>query len=354
MPTLVQTWIKKNDGMYSRGRVSRLSNDRESLVYGTYKPDEATTGVLPGVARTDFNSPSVTGSVTLSTPNVTYENLNFYGDIVVAAANIVFKNCWFWGGVGHPTSNRGCVTAYGNGNHNGLELHDCTITARSPSYYRDGIVGNTFKLYRCHIYNTNDGIGAFSPAVGNDNCNVEVYGCYVHDLVWWRQDPAHSDGTHNDCIQYQGGNHFIAKGNRLEAYSVTAEGSTETNKRPAPNGKNYAGSALIVNQNPFSGTSPTVARWASGVVIEDNWFNGGYAQLQLVRGNYNNPLSVTLGTNRYGRDAYENYAPNSDKRWICLVPNGGTINATNLYTHQIWEDNGALLTAGRATGIRTV
>lgn len=345
MATLVQTWLAKDDGMHARGRISRLAGGRESLVYGTYKPDESTTGVLPGVARTDFNSPSVTGTVTLSDAGQTYENLNFYGDIIVAAPNVTFRNCWFWGGVGHPSGNRGCISVFGIGNHDGLEFYDCTITARSPSYYRDGIAGNSYKLFRCHIYNVNDGVGAFSAPGGPGNCDVEVYGCYIHDLIWWRQDPAHNDGTHNDCIQYQGGSTFKSIGNWLDCYVITAENSTEINTRTAPNGKCYGGSSLILNQ---------ATHITSDIVIENNWFTGAYSQLQLNRGSTFDPLAVTLGTNRYGRDIYENYAPNSDKRWICLVPSGGTISATNLYTHQIWDDTETLLTAGRASGIRTV
>lgn len=345
MATLAQTWLAKSDGMYSRGRVARLFGNRDSLVYGTYIPDESTTGVLPDVTRTDYNTAAATGTVTLSTAGATYQDLNFYGDIIVAANNVTFRNCWFWGGIGHPSGNRGCVTVTSNNNHNGLELYDCTINAQSPSYYRDGIVGNSFKLYRCHIYGTNDGIGAFNYPGGAGNCDVEVYGCYIHDMVWWWQDPAHSDGTHNDCIQYQGGTNFIAIGNHLECYVTVANDSTQTNTRPAPNGKYYGGSALIVNQNTAA---------ASSVLIENNWLYGGYAQLQLNRGSTYDPLNVTLGVNRYGRDIYDNYPANSDKRWICLVPNGGTINVTHLYDEQIWVDDETLLTAGRATGIRSV
>lgn len=344
MSTLVQTWIAKSDGMYSRGRITRFTNDRDSLVYGTYKPDASTTGVLPGVARTNFNSPSTSDKVELTTPDMTYENFNFYGDIEVKAANNIFINCYFYGGLDHPKAQRGCVYLQGNNNHNGAEFYDCTFRARFPSWFRDCIIGNSYKLFRCDLSNTTDGAGAYSAPGGGGNCDVEIYGCYIHDLIWWRQDPAQTDGSHNDCIQFQGGSHFIAKGNNLEGYCITAEGSTDTNKRIAPNGKCYIGSGIIINQTTHI---------ASDILIEDNWFYGCYSQLQLNR-NGIGALTLALGNNLFGRDIYIN-SPNSNpnRRWIELVPNGGTVNVTNLLTHQRFEDTNALLTHGLNSGIQT-
>jgi hypothetical protein len=324
--------------MYARGRATRLFGSRDSLVYGTYVPDETTTGVLSGVTRTDYNTIAATGLVTLSTSGATYENLNFYGDIVVAAPNVTFRNCWFWGGIGHPPNNRGCLTVYANGNHNGLELYDCTITAQSPSYYRDGIVGNSYKLFRCNIYNTNDGIGCYSATGGSGNCDVEIYGCYVHDLVYWGQDPAHSDGTHNDCLQFQGGSHLRIIGNYFRGYQTASPESTD---QPAKG--IYAGQCCLIGQ---------VTHQPSDILISGNHFAGAYSQLNLVASS-TWPVTLDLGPNYFDRDVYENYAPNSDKRWIAI--NGSAyLTANGLYTDQRFSDDNSLLTAGRATGIRVL
>lgn len=311
---------------------------RDDLVIGTYKPDASNTGVLPDISRTNYNSPSTSGTLTVS-PG-TYQNLDFWGDIQLTGAGTwTFSNCFFHGGIGHPGNNRGCLYCWSM--TGSATFTDCTFSAQDPSYYRDGIVGRGYTLTRCEIYNTNDGAGAFHTSGGA--ANVTIQGCYIHDLVWWRQDPAHSDGTHNDGVQIQGGSGFTIIGNHIHGYKTADPESTEPIGN-APHG-NYIGSGIIINQNTGAST---------GVTISQNWIYGCYAQLQLNRGSSYNPLTATLGPNRYGRDVYENYPANSDKRWICLVPNGGTIDATGLLTDQRFDDNDALLVPGRATGIRTV
>jgi len=317
--------------------------NRDALTYGdfSYTPDASTAGTLPGITRSNYNSPSVTDLVTLNAPNTTFQDLEFYGDIRPVGANMKFRNCRFYGGIGHPSGNRGCVTATGNGDHNGLEFIDCDFTARDPSYYRDGIVGNSYKATRCRAWNVNDGFGAYSAPSGAGNCDVELFGCWSHTLVYWSQDPAHSDGTHNDNLQFQGGSHLRAIGNRFDCYAVNAAGSTASSTRPAAAGLYYAGSAIILNQNTHQ---------ASDVQIYGNTLAGGYAQLQL-NGGATWGLTCTLGPNRYARDVYDNYPANPDKRWVAISYNS-TLVASGLYTDQRWADDNTLLTAGRATGIR--
>jgi hypothetical protein len=320
----------------ARRQIRAFGGNRNLLVYGTYKPDKSTTGVLPGIVRTDYNSPATAGLVTLSTAGVTYENLDFYGDIQLSASDVTFRNCFFHGGIGHPPNNRGCLTLYGNNNHNNTVLYDCTFMAQDPSYYRDGVVGNSYIAYRCEAWNTNDGFGAYSAVGGAGNCDVELYGCYAHDLVYWEQDPAHADGTHNDCLQYQGGSHLRVIGNHFRGYQTA---DPESTGQPAKG--IYAGQCCLIGQ---------VTHQPSDILIANNYFAGAYSQLNLVASS-TWPVTVDLGPNHYDRDVYENYAPNSDKRWIAISGNS-YLTANGLYTDQRFSDDNSLLTAGRATGIR--
>ncbi len=353
-PSVVtQEWILTTSGMQSRGRAPRgFGGDRDDLVIGTYKPDFSNTGVLPGVARTPWNSPGTTGAVGIPSSPTPYVNKDFYGDCELRNANgsytgtWTFENCFFHGGIGHPSGNRGTVYCWNLIGY--ATFTDCTFSAQDPSYYRDGIVGRHYTLTRPHIYNTNDGAGAFSSTAGVP-CDVIIQGHYIHDLVWWSQDPAHGDGTHNDGIQYQGGANFTARGGNVECYVNVDPRSTTTNPRPAPNGKFYGGSATIINQN--------TGDIASGILVEDNYFAGGGAQLQLNCGSRFSTLTVTLGSNTYGRDVWDNFPPNPDLRWIVVpgVPYDAnkTVNrTTGLLTDQRFEDTGSLLTIGRTTGIR--
>lgn len=330
---------------------------RDSLVFETYYPDPTTSGVLTGVTRRDWNSRSTSGTVTLTATSVAgmpttadgfklLENFDFWGDINIQTSKLRFKNCFGHGGIGHPNGNQGCFTLTGLNNHSDVEFWDCTATAQSPSYYRDGWVGNNYRAYRCLATGVNDGFGAYSNPNGSGDCNVELWGCYSDGLVWWSQDPAHSDGTHNDCSQFQGGDHYWAIGNNFRCYCTTAAGSTTVNTRPVAGqpGVYYAGSAIILNQNTHIG---------SDILIRNNLLVGGYAELQLNRGSKYATLSATLGPNLYGRDIYDNYPANPDKRWITLGTTGYD-GVTGLYTQQRFADTNALLVAGRATGIRII
>lgn len=315
--------------------------DRENLTPGTYLPSAATTGVPAGAVLTDYNAVGTTGTVGI--PPGTYERMHFYGDCYpsTVTGTYVFRECYFHGGIGHPGGNRGCVYTFGL-TSGWATFEDCTVAADDPSWYRDGIVGHRYTIRRCNIHTVNDAIG------GNANGGGIIEACWLHDLVWWRQDPAHDDGTHNDGVQIQGGGPWTVRGNLVECYVTADSRSSESHPRPAPNGRGYGGSCVIINQQ---GTFDLV----HDTLIEDNWTRGGYSQLQL---NNNRgagyALAVALGDNLYGRDIYDNNPSNPDLRWICLVPNGGTITADGLTTAQRFEDTNALLTHGRATGIRTL
>lgn len=314
--------------------------DRSSLVVGVDKPSADNTGVLSGVGRSNYNAPGTSGTVAVAAGS--YSNLDFYGDCYPSSATgtYTFSNCWFHGGIGHPASNRGTFYCWSL-TTGWATFEDCTFSADDPSYYRDGLVGHRWTATRCQAFNVNDGFGR------NASGGYTLEQCYVPWLTWWSQDPAHADGTHNDALQDQGGSGVsTVRGNNLNCYVMVAAGSVTTNTRPAPNGMYYGGSAIIVNQN--------IGAINSSSIYEKNWLAGGYAQLQLNAGTQD--LTLNLGTNWYGRDVYDNYPANPDKRWVCLVPNGHTItdSAGKLYTEQRWEDDLTLLTAGRATGIRTV
>lgn len=324
------------------------ASDRSSLVLGVDKPTLDNTGLLPSIARTDYNSPSYSGTTLVTVAAGTYANQNFYGDISLSGSGTwTFDNCRFIGGTGHPSGNRGIVGTSGITAGGWATFTDCEIYAQSPSYFRDGINGHRFTVRRCYIHNVNDAIGSGAGTAGGI-----IEQNLLGPLEYWSQDPAHGDGTHNDGIQIQGGGPWTIRGNMANAYNVNAAGSTVSSDRPVSSGAwagyYYGGSGIILNQNTGAIDGTTL--------IEKNWLAGGYAQLQINRGSTYDPIQFTLGENWYSRDVYDNYPANPDKRWICLVPSSGTItdNGGKLYTEQRWDDDLTLLTAGRASGIRTV
>ncbi|PKQ24275.1 MAG: hypothetical protein CVT65_03910 [Actinobacteria bacterium HGW-Actinobacteria-5] len=297
------------------------------------------TGTIPGEPRTNWNAPGTVGKVAVA-PG-TYDTQDFYGDCYPAdpAGTYLFRGCRFHGGVGHPSGNRGCFYCW-NLTTGWATFEDCTFAPDSPSYYRDGIVGHRYTASRCQSFGGTDGFGV------NGNGGAIIEWPYVPWLTWFKQDPAHTDGTHNDPVAIQGGGPNVVRDGNLACYVKVADTSTGPNTRPAPNGMFYGGSAIIVNQ----AKSLDVIH---DTTISGNLLSGGYAQLQLNNNRGTGyVLAVTLGPNQYDRDVYNNSRAAVDKRWICLVPNGGAITAN--MAEQRWADDGTALTPGLATGIRTV
>jgi len=325
----------------SRADILAAKLARTRLEVMVDKPGPDNTGVLPTVPRCNWNAPGTAGKVAV--PPGEYEDLDFYGDCYPAdpKGKYRFRNCWQHGGLGHPANNLGLFYCW-NLTTGWATFEDCTFAADFPSWYRDGIVGHRFTARRCDIHSTNDGIG------GNANGGGIIEQCWIHDQLFWRQDPAHTDGTHNDPIQIQGGGPWTIRGNTLEAFVSVAEGSTGTNPYPAPDGRFYGGSAIMLSE------AKSLDK-LHDVLIDGNWLSGGYAEINVNNNRgAGNVLSFTLGDNRYGRDVRNNVKTGIDKRWICLAPTGGTITIPGLLTKQRWDDDGTLLTEGKTTGIRTL
>lgn len=206
-------------------------NSRDTLVYGNYKPDASTTGVLDGVPLT-----VVTTAFTTPTANTTYENMDFQQKVVVNKSGVTFKNCYFRGG--SPTSSIPLVQAWTSIAVR-TKFYDCTFATTSPVvYHGSGVQATDCEIYRCDISGSVDGI---KTQYGD----VEIYGCWIHDLPWYSYDPAQSDGSHNDCVQCEGGGgNYIVRGNLFEpGYHST--------------------SGMLVTQNVGNLT---------GLVIDKNWF----------------------------------------------------------------------------------
>jgi len=338
------------DNLSALGRIAALEASgvvtdaflaRARLVVGMDKPGPDNTGVITGISRTNWNDPKTSGAVAL--PPGIYENKEFFGDLFPAdpTGKYLLRNCKGHGGIGHPSNNRGSFFTYGL-TSGWMTFEDCTITADDPSWYRDGIVGHRYTVRRCNVYGTNDGIGGNKPDGGIIEQN------WIHDQVWWRNDPAHTDGSHNDPIQLQGGGPWIVRGNTLQAY-VTADPRSVGTANPYPvsgkPGKFYGGSAIMLSE-----AIPSLR-----ATISDNWLEGGYAQINVNNNRgASGAINVALGDNWFGRDVRNNSKSGTDKRWICLAPTGGTITMDGLFTRQRWDDNKTLLTAGNTTGIRTV
>jgi hypothetical protein len=284
----------------STGRLNRA--DRDALVYGNYEPSANTTGILPGTILTAYNStlvdtftlPSALDSAAIAAGWFSYKggmalaDKIIHGDMrppSVQTVPIFILNSLCLGGRHKPTSDDGvmnCASSSRTGSAAKVTLVDCEIAPRRPSIGRDGIRGRAFDAYRCDIHNVVDGVGIFATTQqGTVNADVNVKGNWIHNLAYTYPDtltPSHTDGTHNDCIQHQGGRNVRIRGNSLEATTTSADvtpGSGTNPQNPWLIGQGMAtGSALIIQNNTGQGVDNTT-------IAEQNYFYGGKAHLNV-------------------------------------------------------------------------
>lgn len=288
------------------------------------KPSATNTGVPAGTTLTRY-----TGPTTITVDGTVIDSKAIYSDLKVAARNVVIRNSYLHCGTGNPASNTGCIDA-NSGNVYNLLVERNTIIPDRPSYYRDGIVGHEFTARRNHIRGTNDGIGIFNKPGGSVKANVTVEGNYIHSLTHWNYDPAHSDGTHNDGIQIQGGQNIFIRSNTVVGSVVAGDGLGVHG--------NHGGAALIVGQS----VSPI-----ANLIIEKNWFDDAQNSVCINHGSRPS-ITLTLQNNFFGRNQYDF---GGGSKYAIRIYSKSKSNITGLWTNR-WEDTNVLMTEGKSNGIR--
>lgn len=358
-------WVVKNGLLKKFGRSDQTITppppgdpaSRTGLgAYGTYIPLQNThCGVIPGVTRTDFNATSV-NNVTISAPNPAagsggiYANYNFYGDVKVTAnVNITFNNCLFVGSNVDGTSQSACLDLR-SARTGIVTMNDCSFIPRKESDWRDCVVGHKYEAYRCYAKGGVDGFGIFvepakySPAVYS--ADVVIKGCMVEDLAYRYPDratPSHTDGTHNDCIQHQGGNNVTIQGNNLKGSSHAMVGSGTNPSKPwllSGTDKWINGACLIIQEQTTTGPV------ATGNLIDSNWFWGGLSHMNIKP-----DIQFTYTNNKH----YRNTAVGTSWSgyWIRLDNHTPTVTGLTGTTNT-WVDGpyaGAVLIEPRDKGI---
>lgn len=234
--------------------------DRQALVLGSYEPDEARTGVPAGTSLTPMS-----GQVVITTAGATYDGIDLDGWFDVRAPNVTIRNCRI-NGASPPTFGYGLVHA-SSGSVTNLLIEDCTIacTATSVNYLANGIMGHDFTARRNRILNVTDGIGVFNQVTPGNPSNVIIEGNRMGPLLWYASVPDHTDGSHNDVIQFHGGVGTIARYNTFLGYQATDMADGAQGGRLGPT-ETQSTSCIIINSlvgDPFD------------IEIYDNWVYGG-------------------------------------------------------------------------------
>lgn len=306
-----------------------LDDSRDKLSYGSYKPSATTTGVPAGKVLKPYNTSGA--DLIITQDGTVLDGLEIFGDIKVRAANVTIKNSRLHGGTAIPKSNTGIIDA-NDARVKNLVVQDSTLLPQRPSYYRDGIVGHDYSALRNHITKTNDGLGIFNRPAGPAAANVNAKGNYIHGLTFWSNDPAHTDGSHNDGIQVQGGENIHIQGNTIVGDVVAGSGSAQ----PVRGG--YGTTAMLLQQN--------VAK-LKNVVVESNYVDAGLTSITVdSTSNKQTSVQLTLRNNFLGRNQY---AWDGAKYQIRIINRAAT-TVTGLETNK-FADNLTPLVEGTNKGI---
>ena len=160
--------------------------------------------------------------------------------------------------------------------------------ATNPSPYINGITGRNFTLLRTNIHHVVDQVAI----VGN---NVRVESSWLHDNLHYAVDPHHSDGSHDDNIQVQGGDDIRIVGN-------TMTGSFNA--------------ALQITQDRSA---------VSDLTFRDNWVDDGGCTVNIAQKKRGPMSGITVADNTFG----------TSSRYRCgiIASTGTKLNAYgNLFT----------------------
>lgn len=228
--------------------------DRVTPAAGSHVPDATTTGVPTGTPLTVRE-----GDLTITQAGTVIDGMDVRGFITVKAKNVTIRNTVVRG---RPTTTaRGLVTVEKTG---GLTIEDSEIYAANPSWFVDGLrAGGSLTARRLNIHDVIDTMHLYGELP------VVLESSWLHDTLHYEDDPAHSDGSHDDNIQIVKSTDVTIKGNRIEGAYNAAIMITQ-GVGPA--------SGIKITNNVIGGGSCSVniaekGKGAlSGLVIKDNTF----------------------------------------------------------------------------------
>lgn len=219
-----------------------------------------------GLTRIGHIVPNVVveGSQIITTPNTVYENITFIGAVQIRAANVTFRNCTV---IGRPTATTELrLIETGHASCSNFVAEFCTLIPQAPNSYTHGIGPRNFTIRRSHLQGTVDLVSIYAVSSGG-LVNSYVYDNFLEWMTFVYPDvatPSHTDGTHNDAIQYQGGNGGVVRGNFIGGYLGRIN---STNPGTYPGARTlHSTAAIMLNNNVGPLTN---------FLIENNWIGGG-------------------------------------------------------------------------------
>ncbi|MBH1980095.1 hypothetical protein I8H89_01110 [Candidatus Saccharibacteria bacterium] len=342
---MTQTWYPLTGALKRRGRPD--GGSRDSLVPGTYKPNATNTGLLNDPARP---MTVIDGNVIMTTNGQKLVDTIVNGFVEMRGVDQLVENCHIRGPVGQtvpPGGSKGLIHCSSAGTLRAT-IKDTLIECQTPQYGWDAIQGHDYTALRVRTRRTTDGFGVFNATAPDTPVNVTILSCWVENMTKFYPDGgAHVDGTHNDCIQLQGGvGGIVIRGNLLQGVIDQNTGNTgglnvDGTGTPLSPACHQTNSCIQLNRNVGE---------LSGMVCEDNWMYGG----QIAVNGTAISTAVTLGSfqrNKFDHDQYFDVAQQGTNTTqtirihptpTCTIPASGA-NAN------VYEDTSAPVLVRRAT-----
>lgn len=344
---------------------------RDLVVIGTTKPGPLTTGVLD---PTGADREPITGNVTISANNTTYENKTISGNLSMTGKGNFIRNV------------KATKLVSTNANAEDNHIEDSTFGPDTPVNTADtGVSGHDYTLLRVKIENCIDGINIYNTNTGSTpyQSGVKLYHVWVDRLIFWTAATAgvvhpNDTWTHNDGIQHQGGwgteirgclidarfkkdaGHWKCTGNpEIEPYTPVALNSLGDGGPWWQFGNRGDGTEATGRYNDKNDSISTQKCSLAGMlignnvltsrelIISQNWWVGGSVGINL--GGFNYPgdgvdLLTECWLNRFSRDQGEQMTGGNDTHTIGGAGTGwsGHINSgAGTANANVYEDNGA-------------
>lgn len=332
------------------------TNPASALVAGT------NVGHLPEFDHPTYPlTPEGTLSWRLPNGGGTIRGYTLNGQILAPADNSqwIIEDCVHDGVPAQPGSAAACFqlfTKFGNSDQPGatprMVIRDVTIDPKPGNWYElvDGIAGHGFKAERVHIKHVIDGVGPVAPVNGT-NANAHMIECLIEELLYTREDGIHTDGSHNDCIQCQGGGNVYA----LRCELRTTHGGWTIG---TPNGTAHPEYPLLLSGGDANGVGFLVqvnqigvaVAPAESIVFDQCRVSHGKVGGVIKNGNHATVTNLTAVNGSFTTAMGGATAMSIDSRAssnVIGLCSGGVINNTG---NNKWS-NGTPLASGAANGI---
>jgi hypothetical protein len=239
----------------------------------------STTGVPTGTTLTVVN-----GDLVVTTPGAVIDAVDVRGFIKIGAANVTIKRSIVRG---RPITSSFALITNEAGKYP-FSIEDSELIASDASPNIAGIIGHNFSVKRTEIANVID-------SVHITGSNVLVESSWLHDNLYYAQDPNHGGGpSHADSVQIQGGSNIRIVRNNIAG----AEGS-----------------AVQMTQDRAV---------VSDVTIQDNRIGGGACTVNVAYGTRAPIAGLSISNNVFRLDTRH-------KNCAIIAPSTNTISNVNNY-----------------------